>query len=80
MELHREEKREEGDRCGQEEKRGVKRREMDLASNQFPKYSPQPRTPKEIPELGKEEKGEGGDRSDLEEKKESQKRREQSSQ
>ena len=59
---------------------GVKRREMDLASNQFPKYSPQPRTPKEIPELGKEEKGEGGDRSDLEEKKESQKRREQSSQ
>ena len=49
---------------------------MDLASNQFPKYSPQPRTPKEIPELGKEEKGEGGDRCDLEEKKESQKRRE----
>ena len=60
--------------------RGVKRREINLACDQFPKYSPQPRTPKEIPELGKEEKGEGGDRSDLEEKKESQKRREQSSQ
>ena len=27
---------------------GVKRRETDLASNQFPKYSPQPRRPKEI--------------------------------
>ena len=27
---------------------GVKRREINLASNQFPKCSPQPRTPKEI--------------------------------
>ena len=26
----------------------VKRRETDLASNQFPKFSPQPGTPKEI--------------------------------
>ena len=59
---------------------GIKRGETNLASNQFPKCSTGPRTPKEIPELGKEEKGEGGDRSDLEEKKESQKRREQSSQ
>ena len=44
MELHREEKREEGDRGDQEEKRGIKRRETDLASNQFPKCSPQPGT------------------------------------
>ena len=28
--------------------RGVKRREINLACDQFPKYSPQPRTPKEI--------------------------------
>ena len=40
-ELYREEKREEGDRGGQEDKRGeMKRRETDLASNQFPKCSP----------------------------------------
>ena len=43
-ELYREEKREEGDRGGQQDKRGgMKRRETDLASNQFPKCSPQPR-------------------------------------
>ena len=48
MELHREEKREEGDRGDQEKRRVVKRRETDLASNQFPKCSPQPRIPKEI--------------------------------
>ena len=41
MELYREEKREEGDRGGQEDKgRGMKRRETDPASNQFPKCSP----------------------------------------
>ena len=39
-ELYREEKREEGDRSGQEDKRGgIKRRETDPASNQFPKCS-----------------------------------------
>ena len=27
---------------------GIKRRETDLASNQFPECSPQPRTPREI--------------------------------
>ena len=47
-EFHREEKREEGERGDKEEKRGVKRREIDLASNQFPRSSPQPRIPKEI--------------------------------
>ena len=41
MELYREEKREKGDRGGQENKRGIKRRETDPASNQFPKCSPQ---------------------------------------
>ena len=47
-ELHREEKREEGDRGGQEDKRGNERRETDPASNQFPKCSPQPAAHKEI--------------------------------
>ena len=41
MELYREEKREEGDRGGQEDKRGgINRSETDPASNQFPKCSP----------------------------------------
>ena len=31
---------------------GVKRRETDLASNQFPKYFPQPGTDKEIHRVG----------------------------
>ena len=48
---------------------GVKRRETDLASYQFPKCSPQPGT--HFTELSREEKGEGGDRGDLVEKKES---------
>ena len=39
-ELHREKKREEGDRGDQEEKGGIKRRETDSASNQFLKCSP----------------------------------------
>ena len=36
---------------------GVKRRETNLASNQFPKSSPWPRTPKKFTELSREEKG-----------------------
>ena len=52
QELHREEKREEGDRGDQEEKRGIKRRETDLASNQFPKFSPQPGPHKKIHRVG----------------------------
>ena len=40
LELYREEKKEEGDRGGQEDKRGgIKRRKTDPASNQFPKSS-----------------------------------------
>ena len=34
-ELHRDEEREEGGRGGQEDKRGIKTRETDVASNQF---------------------------------------------
>ena len=52
-ELYREERREEGDRGVQEDKRGgMKRRETDPASNQFPKCSPQPGTHKEIHRVG----------------------------
>ena len=69
MELHREEKREEGDRGEQEEKKGViKRREIDLGSTLFPKCSPQPRTHTEIHRVGLRREGEGGDRGDLGEK------------
>ena len=38
---------------------GVKRRETDLASNQFPKCSPQPGTPKETPRVGYRREGGG---------------------
>ena len=73
MELYREEKREEGDRGGQEDKRGdkriKKRREIQpvisfLSVLHLPEYT-------EIHRVGREEKGEGGDRGDLVEKKES---------
>ena len=74
MELYREEKRKEGDRGGQEDKRwGIKRRETYPACNQFPKCSPLSGTHRDS-ELGREEKGEGGGRGDLVEKKESPKR------
>ena len=53
-------------------KGGIKKRETDPASNQFPKCSPQPETHKELTELGREEKG--GDRGNLVEENESQKR------
>ena len=59
-ELHREEKREEGDRGGQEEKRGnQKERERDLAINQFPKCSPQCETHREIHSVGYRREGGG---------------------
>ena len=50
--LYREEKREEGDKLARRIKRGIKRRETDPASNQFPKCSPQSRTHNEIHRLG----------------------------
>ena len=40
MDLYREEGREEVDRGGQEDKRGMRRRETNPASNQFLRYSP----------------------------------------
>ena len=58
-ELHREEKREEGDRGDLEEKRGSQKRETDLASNQFPKFSPPSGTYKEIPRVGQRREGGG---------------------
>ena len=48
-------------------KGGIKRRETDSASNQFPKCSP-PSGTHRFTELGREEMGEGGDRGDQEEK------------
>ena len=52
-------------------KGGIKRRETDPVSNQFPKCSPQPGTQRDPQSCV--EKGEGGDRGDLVEEKESQK-------
>ena len=51
-------------------KGGIKRRETDPASKQFPKCSP-PSGTQRFTELGREEKREGGDRGELVEKKES---------
>ena len=51
---------------------GVKRRETDPASNQFPKCFLSPEHTERFTELGSEEE-ERGDRADLVEKKESQK-------
>ena len=71
-ELYREEKREEGDRGGQEDKRGEWKRERQiqpvissLSVLHRLEYT------KRFTELGREEKGEGGDRGYLVEKKES---------
>ena len=50
--LHGEEKREEGDRGDQDENRGIKRRETNLASNQLSKCSPQPGITKDIHSVG----------------------------
>ena len=55
---------------------GVKTRETNLTSDQVPKFSPQPGTPKEIQRVGQRREGVGGDRDDLGEKKENQKGRE----
>ena len=53
-------------------KGGIKRRETDPASNQFPSVLHNPEHTKRFTELGREEE-EGGDRGNLGEKKESQK-------
>ena len=51
-------------------KGGIKRRETDPASNQFPSVLHSLEHTKRFTELGREEKGEGGDTGDLVEKKE----------
>ena len=71
-ELYKEEKREEGDRGGQEDKRGESKGERQIQpviSSLSVLHHPEHTT--RVTELGREEKGYGGDRSNLVEKKES---------
>ena len=71
-ELYREEKREEGDRGGQEDKGGESKGERQIhpvISSLSVLHSLE--HTKRFTELGREEKGEGGDRGGLVEKKES---------
>ena len=57
-ELYREEKREEGDRgCQEDKKGGIKRRERDPASNQFPKCSPPSRIHRDSQSLVEKRRG-----------------------
>ena len=72
MGLYREEKREEGDRLGQEDKRGESKevRQIQPVISSLSVLHRLEHT-KRFTELGREEKGEGGDRGDLVEKKES---------
>ena len=81
MELYRKEKREEGDRGGQEDKRGESKGERQIQpviSSLSDLHCPEPT--KRFTELGRDEKGEGGVIGDLVEKKRVQRGREQSSQ
>ena len=76
-ELHKEEKREEGE-VTRRRRGGIKRREREpviISLSVFHSLE----HPKRFTEVGRGKKGEGGDRGDLGEKKECQKRREQSS-
>ena len=69
MELYREEKREKGDRGGQDDKRGEskgKRQIQPVISSLSVLHSPE--HTKRFTELGREEKGKGGDRGNLVEK------------
>ena len=60
-ELHREEKREEGDRGDQEEKRGSQKEERAVKPViSSPSVLHSPEYPKRFTELSREEKGEGG--------------------
>ena len=71
-ELYREEKREEGDRGGQEDKREELKgeRQIQPVISSLSVLHCLEHT-KRVTDLGREEKGEGGDRGDLVEKKES---------
>ena len=69
MELYKEEKREEGDRGGQKQKReNQKERQIQPVISSLSVLHHLEQT-KRFTELGREEKGEGGDRGDLVEKK-----------
>ena len=74
-ELYKEEKREEGDRGGQEDKRGESKgeRQIQPVISSLSVLHILEHT-KRFTELGREEKGKGGDRGNLVEKKESPKR------
>ena len=80
MEFHIEKKMEEGDRGDQEENRGVKRRETNLACISSLSVLHSPAHPERSTELYREEKREEGDRGDQEEKRGSQKGTDKSSQ
>ena len=74
-ELYREEKREEGDRGGQQDKGGESKEERQIQpviSSLSVLHNPE--HTKRFTALGREEKGEEGDRGDLVERKESPKR------
>ena len=77
MELHREEKREEGDRGDQEDKRGESKGERQIqVVISFLSVLHSPEHTKRFTKLGREEKRERGDRDDQEEKRVNQKRSE----
>ena len=81
MELYREEEREEGDRGGQEEKRGSKKRgETDPASNQFPKWSPPSETHRDSQSWVEKRRGREETEATWWRKRRVQRKREQSSQ
>ena len=79
-ELNREEKREEGDRGARRIKGGIKRRETDSASNEFPKCSPQSGTHKEIQSWVEKKRGMGEIQATWWRKRRVKREREQSSQ
>ena len=79
MELHREEKREEGVRGDQEEKRGNQRGESKLASNHVPVCSPQSGPLREVHEVTQRREEEEGDRSGQKDRRGNQKERDRSS-
>ena len=58
-ELYREEKREEGDRGGQEDKGGMKRRQTDPARNQFLVFSTDRNTQRDSQSWVEKERGRG---------------------
>ena len=80
MELYREEEREERDRGGQEGNRGMKRRDTDPASNQFPKCSPPSGTHRDSQSWVEKRRGREETEATWWRKRRVQRRREQSSQ